>query len=184
MAKSKRRKQKDLARCRRRLRRRNEPQAPAAEIDFSDPQTLRIANLVLALKYREQLGFDSMDPFEALEKLGLPRENAMAAADALERRVAELSQRGPGRPRKDPDEYPATEQAVAVNKAVIRYLMDHPGTAYRGKKRNYYSDEFKAFAVGLMSEGGVAEGMTVREAAYEIGVPANTLTRWLSARKK
>lgn len=83
--------------------------------------------------------------------------------------------RAPGRPAKDPA--PAADSAAAdVTRAVLAYVMSHPGCVDRGAKRQRYSRDFRRFVLGLwMTRASL--GLDVF--ADGVGVPIGTLKDWL-----
>jgi hypothetical protein len=81
-----------------------------------------------------------------------------------------------GRPRSPTPERPSTTETETISRAVIRFLMDHPGTANSGPKRRRYTDRFRLFLVDLRERFADVELGTFAEAAQ---VPLGTLEDWL-----
>lgn len=154
------------------------------QFDFSNADVFATAAITLGARLRPVVGLEPEDAHKTLRKMGLPTEWADEAADELERLVAE-SERGPGRPRKSPEEAESHPLRQEVSLAVLQFLMENPGAAYKKTQRHFYSDEFKRFVLDtLMSEDGLCSTMTVRQAACAIEMPVHTLNAWLSQRRK
>ena len=159
----------------------SDPDAP--RFDFSNPTVFAAATVTLGIRYMKDYDLGDRDPKEALEKMGLPTEGAEDAADAMEQLVIE-SRRGPGRPRKSTEEKLMHHNTEAVMQAVTQFVIHNPGCVYRKHERRVYNDDFKSFVLEMLDEGGLAHGMTARQAAHAIGVSLHTLNSWLAARRR
>ena len=104
-------------------------------------------------------------------------EQAKEDARVIEQDLIERSKRGPGRPPK-PADAPPHPNALPVMRAVRDFMVDHPGSVDKSGKRAFYSDDFRAFVLAMLSEGGLAATMTAEEAADAIGVSVHTLNSW------
>jgi len=137
------------------------------------------ALVTYALEIRAKLGMPTMDPREAVRKMGLRWEEVEAAVPAVKEWLAKES-RGPGRPQKAEDDSAAHPGTWAVMTAVRDYLMKNPGAAAAGPGgvRTFYSQGFREFVVTLIGPGGPGEGMTLPQAEYATGVSQRTLTAW------
>lgn len=83
--------------------------------------------------------------------------------------------RAPGRPHKEPPAV-APEEAAQVTRAVLAYVMRHPGAVDRGAERQRYSDGFRRFVIELR---GSHETLSVDAFAEAAEVPLGTLKEWL-----
>ena len=104
-------------------------------------------------------------------------EKAKEDARLIEEDLVERSKRGPGRPPKAADA-PPHPNALPVMRAVRDFMVDHPGSVDKSGKRAFYSDDFRAFVLAMLSKGGLAATMTAEEAADAIGVSVHTLNSW------
>lgn len=84
--------------------------------------------------------------------------------------------RAPGRPAREPSAAPS--ETAELTRAVLDYVMTHPGCVDRGARRQRYSDAFRRFALELYSEHG---SMELNAFACAVGVPLGTLKQWLRA---
>jgi hypothetical protein len=96
--------------------------------------------------------------------------------------AAKAIQQPTGRPPKSPD-IPAPDASLAVTRAVLDYLLDHPGSAIAGKQRATYTGDFRCFVIGLLAPGSPGEALTLEQAAAATRVPRETLKSWLAAPK-
>jgi len=104
-------------------------------------------------------------------------EKAKEDARLIEEDLIERSKRGPGRPPK-PADAPPHPNALPVMRAVRDFMVDYPGSVDKSGKRAFYSDDFRAFVLAMLGEGGLAETMTAEEAADAIGISVHTLNSW------
>ena len=79
-----------------------------------------------------------------------------------------------GRPANPTPTSPST--SGAVTRAVLGYVMEHPGCVERGERRQHYSDGFRCFVLELRVKHAALEIDTLAEAT---GVPLGTLKDWL-----
>ncbi len=82
--------------------------------------------------------------------------------------------RAPGRPAHVPSEAPPNE-TVDLTRAVLAYVMEHPGCVDRGAQRNRYSDAFRRFILGLRAQ----HDLDLDSFALGVGIPMGTLKDWL-----
>jgi len=134
----------------------------------------------LAGRYIEELNPGEEDPWKQLFRIHPVTAEMKEIAQQLEQRLIEESKRGPGRPRKVSAAGRRHPDSLAVATAVRDYNVRHPGAMVKTGKRFRYSDDFRAFAVSLLAKGGLAQNMTLEEAALAIGMPFNTLAEWSS----
>jgi hypothetical protein len=83
--------------------------------------------------------------------------------------------RAPGRPACAPSPAPADE-AAELTRAVLAYVMGHPGCVDRGAQRNRYAESFRRFVLGLRVEHDTVD---LDAFARDVGVPIGTLKDWL-----
>lgn len=83
--------------------------------------------------------------------------------------------RAPGRPTK---EQPAAsiDNATQVTRAVLAYVMSHPGCVERGAERQRYADGFRRFVAEVYAKHAALALDAFADAA---GVPLGTLKDWL-----
>jgi len=112
---------------------------------------------------------------EILVLTGSGRSQAYQVLQRLREDVGTLL-RSPGRPASQPLEQ-STRQRIAD--AVIVYLLDHPGAAYRREERRIYSDDFRRFIVGLTAPGQPGEGLSAAVLASACRLPTGTVKAWL-----
>lgn len=124
----------------------------------------------------------------SLESLGLPHPSAMAViaatgvskSRAYEVRATILALlptllRPPGRPAAEPR--PPVDTSV-ISRAILAFLMDHPGAVTRGAVRHRYSDAFRHRVVELAEAN---PDLDVAQLAEAVLVPAATVQDWLAA---
>ena len=98
-------------------------------------------------------------------------------ARLIEEDLIERSKRGPGRPPK-PADAPPHPNALTVMRAVRDFMVDYPGSVDKSGRRAFYSDDFRAFVLAMLGDGGLAETMTAEEAADAMGISVHTLNSW------
>jgi hypothetical protein len=85
----------------------------------------------------------------------------------------------PGRPAHAPS-VPSADETVELTRAVLAYVMEHPGCVDRGAKRNRYSESFRRFILGLRAQHAV----DLDAFALGVGIPTGTLKDWLRSRRR
>ena len=140
------------------------------------PQPLpEITIFALLLVAREEL--QRLDlPYPTVEAItkSLPgtRSSAYALVPRLREMLANLA-RPQGRPPKPPVE-PAPPQ---ITKAILGFLMDHPGAVSGGPGHRRYSDEFRLFTLELL---GKYKEISLPSLAESAEIPLGTLKDWLA----
>ena len=111
-----------------------------------------------------------------IEATGASKSRAYEVAGKLAAALPALV-RAPGRPAK---QQPAAspDQGAQVTRAVLAYVMKHPGCVDRGAERQRYGDDFRRFVLELSVEHSALGLDGFAEAA---GVPLGTLKDWLRA---
>jgi hypothetical protein len=114
-------------------------------------------------------------------------EAVLAATGATRSRAYELTAalaallmtlvRPAGRPARPPAP-PAAEPLVPeLTRAVLRYVMHHPGCAHSHDKRQWYSDGLRHLILALRQQHS---GLALETFAALVNVPEGTLKAWLS----
>ena len=127
------------------------------------------ALLLLARSLCESLALPAPTVIEILAATKASRSSAYELVDAL---VVLLPTRG--RPPKPAPT--ATTDSEPLTRAVLGYVMAHPGCVHRGAARQQYSDGFRRFVVELRAEHAMVEIETFAEATC---LPLGTLKDWL-----
>ena len=114
-------------------------------------------------------------PVDAIiEATGASKSRAYEVAGELAAALPELV-RAPGRP---PKQQPAAspDEGAQVTRAVLAYVMKHPGCVDRGAERQRYGEDFRRFVLELWVEHSALGLDAFAEAA---SVPLGTLKDWL-----
>ena len=111
---------------------------------------------------------------EILERVGAGRSQAYAMKARLEEVLATLAGQA-GRPASAP---PAGSRLLEVSRSIQEYLMSNPGAAYLCNGRYEYTDAFRKFIVGLLSDR-----LTVSDLAKATEIPLGTLKEWFHRRE-
>jgi len=139
------------------------------------------AALLVALDLAKALGCTlPSSAAEAIELAGAKPSQAYEMRGRLREALSDLHQP----PGCSPVAAPEPHRALDVAKAVRDFVMLHPGVVRSRGVRCIYGEAFRRFVVGLFAPDGVAQGMTVEQAADAIGVPMGTLKDWLRAPAK
>lgn len=110
------------------------------------------------------------------EATGTSKSRAYEVAGKLAAALPALV-RAPGRPAKQ-QSAASPDEGVQVTRAVLAYVMKHPGCVDRGAERQRYGDDFRRFVLELSAEYSALGLDAFAEAA---GVPLGTLKDWLRA---
>jgi len=160
----------------RKKKRRRRPKPPSEPLTDAESGAI----IYLANKYLSELEGEALEPWKQTFRLHSATPEMKRTAVELERNLADASRRGPGRPPKPPREGRYIPNSLEVVLAVRDFIIQHPGAMVQTGERLRYSDEFKVFAVSLLAEDGLAQDMTVEEAASFMGMPYHTLAQWCS----
>jgi hypothetical protein len=125
-----------------------------------------------AIGERHEIAFPSGDAI--LKATGASKSQAYEVAGKLVAILPTLV-RAPGRPAKD-EPAPPSSAAADVTRAVLAYVMSHPGCVDREAKRQRYSTEFRRFVLGLHITHA---SLDLEAFADGVGVPMGTLKDWL-----
>lgn len=116
-------------------------------------------------------------PVDAImEATGASKSRAYEVAGELAAALPALV-RAPGRPPKE-QPVASPDEGAQVTRAVLAYVMKHPGCVDRGAERQRYGDDFRRFVIDLSIKHGALGLDGFAEAA---GVPLGTLKDWLRA---
>ncbi|MFN8614071.1 MAG: hypothetical protein U0931_41450 [Vulcanimicrobiota bacterium] len=95
-------------------------------------------------------------------------------AYAMAARLRELLGTVAGKPGRPASELVPEDAQKAVNRAILDYLMRHPGSAYVERERYCYLDEFRRFIVGLIEPGQPGFGLSVAQLSDASQIPLGT----------
>jgi len=125
------------------------------------------------------------------EPLGLELPGApaiLAATEVTRSRAYEVARevldflpslsRRVGRPSAAAQPERALGDSEAVSRAVLGFVMAHPGCVHGHGERQRYGDAFRRFVVGLRTEH---EALSLEDFATSAAVPLGTLRSWLGA---
>lgn len=135
------------------------------------------ALLLVARNISEPLGLATPSVTQVIEATGASRSSAYALIPALTELLPTLA-RPKGRPPKPPTplDTPALSAGAALTRAVLAYVMGHPGCVHRDRKRQQYSDGFRHF---ILEQQRVHPSLDVEAFAEAALVPLGTLKDWL-----
>ncbi len=132
------------------------------------------ALLLLARALCQTLALPAPTVVEILAATKTPRSSAYDLLDVLVELLPTLV-RTRGRPPKPPPA-PTSTESSALTRAVLGYVMGHPGCVHRGGVRQHYSDAFRRFVLDLRAEHASVE---VEAFADATELPLGTLKDWL-----
>jgi hypothetical protein len=153
-----------------------DPAQPAVLASVDLPPAWLAAVLLLGRTIAEPRGLACESVAAIVQATGTSKSRAYEIAGELAAALPALV-RTPGRPTK---EQPAatSDEGAQVTRAVLAYVMQHPGCVDRGAERQRYGDGFRRFVVELRAKLGALGLDAFAEAA---GVPPGTLKDWLRA---
>ena len=131
------------------------------------------ALLLLARALCVSLALPAPSVAEILAATKAPRSTAYELFDVLVELLPTLV-RTRGRPPTPPTT--TTTEGGALTRAVLGYVMSHPGCVHRGEARQHYSDAFRRFVLDLRAEH---EAVEIEVFAEATGLPLGTLKDWL-----
>jgi len=131
------------------------------------------ALLLLARSLCESLALPAPTVAEILAATKASRSSAYELVDVL---VVLLPTLVPTRGRPPKPAATATTECEPLARAVLGYVMAHPGCVQRGAARQRYSDGFRRFVVELHAEHATVEIETFAKATC---LPLGTLKDWL-----
>lgn len=119
------------------------------------------------------LGLPHPTAAQVLDKTGASRSRAYELRAEVRALLTTLM-RPPGRPVAPP---PPPVDTSAISRAVVAFLMNHPGAVTGTPTRRRYSDGFRH---GVLELAEQHTGLDVGLLAEAVGVPAATLQDWLA----
>lgn len=135
------------------------------------------AGLVLAaLPCLRARGLPHPKAMTVVEEIGVSRARAYEVRGKLLAMLPALL-RPVGRPPRPPSSAPPADLAALAG-AVRDYLMEHPGAAETGPRRQRYTDPFRLFILELRERHADLHG---DDFARAVGVPARTIIDWMRA---
>lgn len=136
---------------------------------------LLIAALLLAAcEFFREIGLDHPTVSQILDATGAGRSRAYELREALLRWLPKLLQPA-GRPAKPAGDV-SSDAAAAITRAVLAFVMSHPGCVSDSHERRRYGDSFRRFVLELRREHS---DIDLDFFAVAIDVPHATLKDWL-----
>ena len=132
---------------------------------------------LVARRLGEPLGFELPSPSTILKASGVSRSHAYEAAAEVVSLLQSLKRR-PGRPRAPAVTGRPPGDGEAVSRAVLGFVMAHPGCVSGQGTRQRYGDGFRRFLVELRAQ---YEAMPLEDFALSAAVPLGTLRDWLAS---
>jgi hypothetical protein len=108
------------------------------------------ALLLLARSLCVSLALPAATVSQILTATGASRSSAYELVAVLVDLLPTLSPMR-GRPPRPPPP-PSTDERGTLTRAVLGYVMGHPGCVQRGEQRQHYSDGFRRFVLDLRAE--------------------------------
>jgi len=130
--------------------------------------------LLAALCSLENLGLPCPSATDVIEATGVSKSRAYEVRATVLALLPTLL-RPPGRPAAEPR--PLVDTG-AISRAILAFLMDHPGAVTRGATRHRYSDAFRHRVLELAE---TYPDLDVAQLAEAVQVPAATVQDWLAA---
>lgn len=138
------------------------------------PSSLTAGLLLASLPLLALLDLPRPTATDVIQATGISRSRAYEVKATVEAAVAELVQ-PPGRPPA-PAVEPLSCSGADLSRAVLRYVMDHPGCVHGSPERHRYSDGFRLLALELWALHEDLDLAAFTEAAQ---VPRGTFRDWL-----
>jgi hypothetical protein len=141
---------------------------------------IALAPLLLAARSLcEHFALPAPEVAQILAATNTSRSTAYASMDALVELLPTLA-RPQGRPPKPPAEVSpsSSSDSAALTRAVLAYVMQHPGCVHRDSARRQYADGFRHF---ILEQHAKHPAVAVEVFADATLVPLGTLKDWLRA---
>lgn len=129
--------------------------------------------LLLATSWLADFDLPHPTAAQVLEKTGASRSRAYELCAAIRALLPTLL-RPPGRPIAAPTPH---EDTGAISRAIVVFLMNHPGAVINSPARRRYSDGFRHHVLELADQH---PGLDVAVFAEAVGVPAPTVQDWFT----
>ncbi len=110
----------------------------------------------------------------AIAATGVSRSRAYEVKAAVEAILPELI-RPPGRPPRPVPDSPS-DATVALTRAVLDYVMDHPGCVHGTPKRRRYADGLRLF---LLERWECCKDLDLKTFSEAVRIPYGTLRDWI-----
>jgi hypothetical protein len=137
------------------------------------PPAWLAAVLLLGRAIAEEHELDRPSVEAIVTATGASKSRAYEVAAKLARTLPTLV-RSPGRPAKEQPPVPP-DTTREVTRAVLEYVMRHPGCVARGAGRQRYGDGFRRFVIELQA---VHRALPLDAFADAAGIPTGTLEDW------
>jgi len=134
------------------------------------------ALLLLARALCESLALPAPSVAEILAATKAPRSTAYELLDVIVELLPTLVRTRGRPPKPTTTTTTTTTEGGALTRAVLGYVMGHPGCVRRGEARQHYSDAFRRFMLDLRAEHQAVE---VEAFADATELPLGTLKDWL-----
>lgn len=158
----------------------NQPERTLTSLPRTRPvvSPLGIAAVLLAARLLgEPLGLELPPAKAILAAAGVTRSRAYEAAAQVVDFSSRLEPRV-GRPPAQTEPPPRPRDSEAVSRAVLGFVMTHPGCVHGHGERQRYGDSFRRFLVELRAEHAA---LSIEDFAASAAVPLGTLRSWLMA---
>jgi hypothetical protein len=132
----------------------------------------------VARRLSRALGLPALEVAQILDATKVSRSAAYKAMGALVDRLPTIV-RPRGRPSKPTEaDVSPSSSAAALTRAVLAYVMRHPGCVHKDRVRQQYSDGFRHFILEQHKEHAALD---LEDFAVVVEVPLGTLKDWLRA---
>ena len=116
-------------------------------------------------------------PAPTVAQIPAATHTTRSAAYELSERLVDLLPTKPPTRGRPPDVLPpVTPESWGLTRAVLAYVLSHPGCVQRGAQRQHYSDGIRRFVVELRAEH---EALALETFAEAVEIPLGTLKDWL-----
>lgn len=137
--------------------------------------TARAALLLAAREQLRELQLPHPSARQIFDATGAGRSRAYEASQTVLGSLSNLF-RGPGRPAKA-SPTPTPDVSAELSRAVLAFVLEHPGCVSAGPKRRQYSPSFVRFVLELRHEHAALD---LDVFARAVSVPVGTLKGWLN----
>jgi len=142
--------------------------------DVSVPPSVAAGLLLCSIPLLDSLGLPHPTATAAIAATCASRSRAYEVKAAVEEILPDLI-RPPGRPPRPAPER-SYDSTTALTRAVLDYVMDHPGCVHGTPKRHHYADVFRLFILEHWEGCNDLDLTTFSEAAR---IPYGTLRDWI-----
>jgi hypothetical protein len=151
------------------------------QMEHRPERTLSVALTIAAKKESDQVGMElEVNVSQLCEVAGVNRAYAYELADHVDRAVAGLRDRRPGRPATEHSAEPVRpDPGARLTVEVLEYRLAHPGALVEHGGRSTYAAGFKRFILGRY-DAAVPARMDQDEFARVVRLPCDTLRNWVA----